>query len=144
MSCHQSVIYLSGLARIWGQHSTCQIFDWRQARRGVHCKYILFIVSVTTTTLCRDTRSSPGRLQDDDKPPYILLAVNIACRSPSISAIYYPITSTLFIIYRASRVHLQLSRLYNSPHCKAYSYELDRTTCWPINWIALPVALSVN
>ena len=60
-------------------------------------------------------------------PPYILIADQYYLQiTVPISAIYYPIMSyyphLLCVYIEALELYLQLNRLRNSLHCKAYSY----------------------
>ena len=62
-----------------------------------------------------------------------------------ISVTYYPIISPpSSCIYRASRATFTIKSFIQFFHtAKLTVMGPDRTTCWPINWIALPVAPSI-
>ena len=85
-------------------------------------------VTVTDYRHCIETQDRhPEGSKMGSTPPYILIADQYYLQiTVPISAIYYPIMSYyphLFCVYiEALELYLQLSRLCNSLHCKAYSY----------------------
>ena len=90
------------------------------------------------------SRSSPGRLQDSH-PIYWLADQYCLQITVPISVTYYPIISPpSSCIYRASRATFTINSFIQFFHtAKLIVMGPDRTTCWPINWIALPVAPSI-